>query len=90
MTGYILELSNDGTSGTIIQHGDAAAQLALTGQGGIYAFENYAGATKLRVQASVSFNPVSLRPWLAENIVWDGVTYDVPSNQVAWYQTQLS
>ena len=79
-SGYVIEIDNDGLSGVIQEHGT---------NGGTYSFYNYSGDMKLRVQARVSFTAGDPHAWLADGIVWDGVTYDVPANQVAEYQTQL-
>jgi hypothetical protein len=83
MIGYILALSNDGTSGTIQQEGTFAPN---------FTFVDYTGIP-LKVQVRVSFSVDALTGLAAEiaaEIGPDGMIYDVPSNQIAWYQTQLS
>jgi len=85
MIGYILELSNDGISGTVRQEG-------MDGQD--FSFDDYTYGIPLKVQVRVTFS-VGAQPWLAAEIAVEigsdgNIVYDVPENQRNWYQTQLS
>lgn len=84
MIGYISKLF--GIPG--LQYGSVTAHGT---NGATYLFGNYS-AIVLKLQAQVTFDISSVdAPGFpagsAENIVWDGVTYDVPAGQIQQSQT---